>query len=193
MRGLLSLWLLILCNLICAQQNNKSDIFVAYLVDRADLGLEYSSYKDSKEIGQSVASLMSGGQYIVSVVKTREGILVLHRTNTEAVEQHFAVVAAGELKSECCEQFDNGYAVTYYNKDGGFAIFDKDPTVTKQEIVGKLDQKSLKKFNDKGMYVVAGSDEAYVLQERHDGIVRQTIESLPACGADGQSEAFTQT
>jgi hypothetical protein len=127
------------------------------------------------------------------VVKTREGILVLHRTNTEAVEQHFAVVAAGELKSECCEQFDNGYAVTYYNKDGGFAIFDKDPTVTKQEIVGKLDQKSLKKFNDKGMYVVAGSDEAYVLQERHDGIVRQTIESLPACGADGRSEAFTQT
>jgi hypothetical protein len=155
--------------------------------------LEYSSYKDSKEIGQSVASLMSGGQYVVSVVKTREGILVLHHTNAEAMEQHFAVVAAGELKSECCEQFDNGYAVTYYNKDGGFAIFDKDPTVTKQEIVGKLDQKSLKKFNDKGMYVVAGSDEAYVLQERHDGIVRQTIESLPACGADGQSEAITQT
>jgi hypothetical protein len=153
---------------------------VAYLVNRADLGLEYSSYKDSKNIEQDVASLMSGGRYVVSVVRTREGILVLHHTNTEAVEQHFAVVEAGELKSECSEQFDSGYAVTYYNKDGGFAIFDKDPTVTKQEVVGKLDQKSLKKFNDKGMYVVAGSNEAYVLQERHDGIVRQTIESHPS-------------
>jgi hypothetical protein len=192
MRSIFVLWLLILWNSVCAQQNIKDDIYVAYLVNQPNDDLKYDSCEEMS-LEQKFASLRNSGEYIVSIIRTKENLLVFYHTNTKSIEQQFIVICDENLKSICNQYFDVGYAIAYYNNENGYAIFDKSVDVTRQEVVTKLNQKILEKYNAKGLYLVAGGNETYILQNGHDGILRQYIEKYPSIYRLQCDSFFTRT
>lgn len=192
MRSILILWLLILCNSICAQQNIKDDIYVAYLVNQSNDNLKYDTCSVST-LEQKVALLKNCGEYIVSIIRTKENVLVFYRANIKQIEQRFVLVADETLKSICNKNFDDGYTIAYYNNDNGYAILDKSDVITKQEFVNRVNQKILDKYNSNGLYLIAGGNDTYIFQNGHDEILRQYIEKYPSMYRLQCDSFFTRT
>jgi hypothetical protein len=172
-----------LCTLCNAQENKKDGAFVVYTMNTDEVDLKHDIYRDcpnASQIEPIVNNLIKTGRYIKSIVNTKFGVIVLHESNTNNVEQIYVNVELNKLKAECNRYFKSGYVVDYYNKNGGYALFKKDPKVTKQSVLGSLKQSQLEKLNKDGMFIVVDNYSSVVVQNGRDDIEEQVIGKHPS-------------
>jgi hypothetical protein len=91
------------------------------------------------------------------------------------MEQKYATVELADLKSVANKFFKEGYAVDYYNKNGGYALFKKDLEITKQNVLSSVSQSQLNKLNKQGLFIVVDNYSSVVVQNGQHNIEQQVI------------------
>lgn len=183
MKNLLFVVFAFLCIISNAQENKKKGTFVVYVMNTDDADIRYDVYRDchnGTQIKPIVNDLIKNGRFIKSIVNTKFGVIVLHESNASNIEQIYVDVELNKLKAECNRCFKSGYVVDYYNKNGGYALFRKDPKITKQSVLNCVKQSQLDKLNEKGMFVVVDNYSSVVVQNGHSNIEKQVICKHPS-------------
>lgn len=170
-KALLFLFFFLFSSYMIAQdtQSRKDGYVVVSLSKSVDNDTKYEIISNS---GTTCEMLRSQGRYIVSMVYTKFGLVVVHKKNTEAIEQIFDNIPAYKLKQKLKEHFKNGFSVSYYNSQQHYAIFDKNPKITTQDYVKDINQKKLDKYNSKGLYYKHLWNTDGVVQNGHDFVIQ---------------------
>ena len=182
--------LFVICLLIATAtwafaQQREDDIMIVNMYQGNDVDLKcdilprgLDQYYERKDIVEKIQKMMDSGRYVKSVCHTKYGIVVVHHKNTESVAQKIDCMAnfGFNWKKMVNSYFKKGFPLKYYQYDNGFAIFEKNPRITKQSIVklGVLssDEKITKKvqnMNAKGLYLIACDIDCAVAQNGHEG------------------------
>ena len=157
-----------------AQEEHIDGTFVAHMMntDAEDLKCDI---RQGNITESDIQELMDNGRYVLSVTHTKFGTIILHKKNTDSVEQCFAKIPAWNLKKESKKWQKKGFVLDYYNDEQEYAVLKKDPKITEQKFFGSMNNKKLKKLNKKGFYVFAASFATYYAQNGHDDIVEQNM------------------
>jgi hypothetical protein len=148
-----------------------------------EVDLKHDVYRDCNnglQIKPIVNDLIKNGRYIKSIVNTKFGVIVLHESNANNVEQIYANIELNKLKAECNKYFKSGYVVDYYNKNGGYALFKKDPNITKQLVLKCVSQSQLNKLNSKALFVIVDNYSSVIVQNGHNDIEEQVVSKHPS-------------
>jgi hypothetical protein len=137
--------------------------------------IKYDVYRDCSDVASVVNGLIKDGRYVKSIANTEFGLIVLHCSNTANMEQKYATVELADLKSVANKFFKEGYAVDYYNKNGGYALFKKDLEITKQNVLSSVSQSQLNKLNKQGLFIVVDNYSSVVVQNGQHNIEQQVI------------------
>ena len=132
---------------------------------------------------EDLQSIINMGRYVESVTYTKFGTFVVYRDNTDAVHQMLEFVPRYDIEKECKKMFKKGYSLKYYNQEQKYAIFDKNPKVTKQSFVEinsskKNVNEKISKLNQKGLYVTIIENTTAVLQNGFDGNIQQMTKTI---------------
>lgn len=170
-KALLFLFFFLFSSYMIAQdtQSRKDGYVVVSLSKTVDNDTKYEVIGKS---GKTCEILRSQGRYIVSMIYTKFGIVVVHKKNKEAIEQIFDHIRPYELKKKLKEHFKKGFSISYYNPQQYYAIFDKNPKITIQDYVKDISQKDLDKYNSKGLYFKHLWNTQGVVQNGHDFVIQ---------------------
>ena len=196
MKKLLFLFVLSLNLAYVFSQNENRFLFVARMMetDAIDLKCDIVPYPEGnydgsatwKNYQNSISNLINNNRYVISFVRTKFGLLILHKQNTKSIKQiHYSFTYTPDKTID--KMMKKGFCVGYYNMDSpGKVLFEKNPNVTKQEFVSKSwsDEKTnklIKKMNSKGMYCVAITNitTKLLFQNGHDNIKEQIFATIP--------------
>lgn len=175
--------------LINLTQSNGNDVKINYYQNPLLTGGMYR-YKDTPPDSRLVA-LSDSGRYVKSITTAKFGTIVIHEKNIHDVQQMFTSIPSYALKKELGKYFKAGWVLSYYNKERGYAVFDKNPVVTKQEYVklpvGKDKLPSaVSKYNEKGFYVMLVDYYDAVIQNGHGGNIVQKGTSFSCYSGDSE-------
>lgn len=134
------------------------------------------SHTDEKNIicevmsSNNVDSLIQNNRFIMSLVRTKFGYLVLHRPNVENMPQKFLYVSPSEnVGKKLKKEFKLGWSVYYANYQKRFFILNKDMNVVNQEFkkkkYGKENEKLIKELNAKGFFIRWIDNDKYLIQQ----------------------------
>lgn len=144
--------------------------------------LQVPSY-DYKNIptDATLDSLKNNGRYVISITTTKFGTFIIHEDNTKKIEQMFMKIPGYAIKKECEKHFKKGWALQYYNAERDYAIFYKNPLITKQTFV-KLEtwkknfSSKMQKWNSQGLYLlVTGYCDGVLQNGRTDSLSQQAF------------------
>ena len=188
MRHLLTT-LLLLCFISYSNAQSKDydsyddDKIVVSLVESNDDDVRCSLILNSQNLQNTIDSLIENGRYCKSIVNTRFGILVVHEPNTKNIQQMFTIIKSFEKKKIIKMKFSEGWAISYYNYQRGYALFKKDPEITRQSFEeiktwkkGYLEK--VEKLNAKGYYLVIVGFGDFFVQNRHGDNIKQFYTTL---------------
>jgi hypothetical protein len=161
-------------------QDKKAEPYVVYTMSTDTKDIRYDVYRNCNDAASVVNELIKDGRYVKSIANTEFGLIVLHCANTAKVEQKYATVELSELKSVATKFFNDGYAVDYYNKNGGYALFKKDLEITKQNVLSSVSQSQLNRLNKKGLFIVVDNYSSVVVQNGQKNIEQQVIGRYPS-------------
>lgn len=171
---LIFLFLSVFC-MAYAQEEHTDGTFVTHLMNTDAEDLKCDIRQGNINVSD-IQELMDNGRYVISVTHTKFGTIIVHKKNTDSIEQCFAIFPVWKLKKESKNRQKEGFVLDYYNDEQGYTIFKKDPKITEQKFFGSMDNKKLKKLNKKGFYVFMASFSKYYAQNGHDDIVEQYID-----------------
>lgn len=157
-----------------AQEEHTDGTFVTHLMNTDAEDLKCDIRQGNINVSD-IQELMDNGRYVISVTYTKFGTIIVHKKNTDSIEQCFAIIPIWELKKESKKKLKEGFVLDYYNDEQKYTIFKKDPKITEQKFFGSMDNKKLKKLNEKGFCVFMASFSEYYAQNGHDDIVEQNI------------------
>ena len=135
------------------------------------------SHTDEKDIlcevmsSNNVDSLIQNNRFIMSIVRTKFGYLVLHRPNVENMPQKFLSVSPTEnVEKKLKKEFKLGWSVYYANYQKRFFILNKDMNVVNQEFKKKKygrkeSEKLIKELNAKSFYIRWIYNDKYLIQK----------------------------
>jgi hypothetical protein len=162
-------------------QDKKAEPFVVYTMNTDTEDIRYDVYRDYSDAASVVNGLINDGRYVKSIANTEFGLIVLHCANTANVEQKYATVELADLKSVANKFFKEGYAVDYYNKNGGYALFKKDSEITKQSVLlCNISQSQLNKLNKQGLFIMVDNYSSVVVQNGQHNVEQQVIGRFPS-------------
>jgi hypothetical protein len=157
-------------------QDKKTEPFVVYTMSTDTKDIRYDVYRNCNDAASVVNELIKDGRYVKSIVNTEFGLIVLHCSNTANMEQKYATVELADLKNVANKFFKDGYAVDYYNKNGGYALFKKDSEITKQNVLSSVvSQSQLNKLNKQGLFIVVDNYNSVVVQNGQHNVEQQVI------------------
>lgn len=186
------LFISLFASFVAKAQDDETTMVVRMMeTDAEDLKCEIYplpyDWRESEEFKTKIQELMNDGRYIQSVSPTKFGIVVVHKLNTNSINQIMDYFFDEKVK----KLFKQGYSFKFSSRQfhpevGGplsIDIFEKNPKVTIQKKVKwdytneKKANKILSKMNAKGLYVKLSKyfDEA-IVQNGHDDIVEQCYE-----------------
>lgn len=173
---------------------SKADRFVASLVKStgADARCDVFTQLNIDDLEKSeIEKLIRNGRYIKSITFTKSGYLVVSESNVENIQQMCITIPYYCFKKEVNKEFKKGWALTYYNSEQGFAIFDKNPAITKQvytEIkTWKEDvNKKIAKWNAKGFYVTIVRGVCNLILQKGRGENTEQCYALYICSKDDE-------
>lgn len=171
---LIFLFLSVFC-MTYAQEEHTDGTFVTHLMNTDAEDLKCDIRQGNINVSD-IQELMDNGRYVISVTYTKFGTIIVHKKNTDSIEQCCAIIPVWKLKKESKKKLKEGFVLDYYNKEQKYTIFKKDPKITEQKFFGSMDNKKLKKLNEKGFYVFTISFSNYYAQNGHDDIVEQYID-----------------
>lgn len=160
MRHLLTtLFLLCALSYMYAQDNEyDDDIVVLSLVESDGADVICNVLSNPENLQDAINGLMKDGRYIKSIVKTRFGILIVHKPNIKNIPQIYTIVPSYEIEKKSKKYFKEKWAISYYNKLEGYALFDRNPDITRQsfeeiKVWKKEFNKKTSKINLRGDYL----------------------------------------
>jgi hypothetical protein len=161
-------------------QDKKAEPFVVYTMNTDTEDIRYDVYRDCYDAASVVNGLINDGRYVKSIANTEFGLMVLHCASTANVEQKYATVELSDLKEVAGRFFKEGFAVDYYNKNGGYALFKKDSEITKQSVLCNISQSQLNKLNKQGLFIVVDNYSSVIVQNGQHNIEQQVIGRFPS-------------
>jgi hypothetical protein len=161
-------------------QDKKAEPFVVYTMSTDTKDIRYDVYRNCNDAASVVNELIKDGRYVKSIANTEFGLIVLHCANTADIEQRYADVELKDLKSVANNFFKDGYAVDYYNKNGGYALFKKDSGITRQNVLCNISQSQLNKLNKQGLFIVVDNYSSVVVQNGQHNVEQQVIGHYPS-------------
>lgn len=171
-----------------SQDNEHRDgRFVVSMVEDDGIDVRCDVFSElllGQEGDDEIEKLIKNGRYIKSVTPTKFGIFVVSVPNVENMPQMCTKIPSYALKKELKKTFKDGWSLSYYNKDGKYAVFDKNPATTVQylEEVKVWKSSSLKdkiaKLNAKGLYLTFVSLGTVLVQNGHGDNIEQCVASL---------------
>lgn len=164
--------------------DHDDDIMIVRMMDTdaVDLKCDYFPFpRDAdmdRDFDEIIAEMMNQGRYIISITDTKYGTFVLNKQNTESIKQKYVrgYISEKDLKNE----FKKGFSLKYINQTyhSYYTIFEKNPKITKQELVSTsykthIKNKRIAKMNAKGLFAIGEWYDKIIFQNGHDNIVAQ--------------------
>lgn len=184
----------IVASLYSQEQEYNDDRFVVSLVEDDGADVQCAVFSDltlNQQDGDEVAKLIKSGRYIKSITSTKFGFFVVSTQNLENIPQMCAVIPSYALKKELNKRFKEGWSLSYYNKERGYAVFDKNPAVTVQKVMELKMWKSntkekIAKLNQKGLYLTFVDFGDVVAQNGHGDNIEQCAAYLTSYNKDDE-------